>query len=112
MSPATEISRGETMKSLSGRFGGVEEIKTAQTEGIRSVPSDSSANAYLELYMLLKKKERLERRNDERQLQAVLARIKKLQESLPPQLEEVKPAREEQVEIPKKKGWKVMSIDY
>jgi len=101
------------MKTLSGRFGGVEKIKTAQTQGLLSAPSDSEAKAYLELYMLLKKKERLERRDDEGQLQAVLKRIKKLQESLPPQLEEVKPATEKQTasKTPKK-DWKVMSIDY
>ncbi len=102
------------MKTLSGHFGGIEKIKTAQTQGIRSVPVDSAATAYLELYMLIKKKERLERRDDQRQLQAALERIKKLQESVPPpQLEEVKPATEKQTanKTPTK-DWKVMNIDY
>ncbi len=101
------------MKTLSGRFGGIEKIKTAQSQRLRSVPSTSEAASYLELYMLLKKKERLERRDDQGQLQAVLKWIKELQESLPPQLDKVKPAREEQTggRAPKK-DWKVMKIDY
>jgi len=101
------------MKTLAGSFGGIEKIKTAQTRGIRSAPANSEARTYLDLYMLLKKKERLERRDDQGQLEGVLKRISELQESLPPQLEEVKPARAKQTanKTPRK-DWKVMSIDY
>jgi len=101
------------MKTLAGSFGGIEKIKTAQTQRVRSVPSDSGATAHLELYMLLKKKERLERRDDQGQLEGVIEQIEKLQESLPPQLEGVNPkaAKQETKRAPKK-DWKVMSIDY
>ena len=100
------------MKTSAGYLGGIEKIKTAQTQRLRSIPFRSRADAYLELYMLLKKKERLERQNNAEQLEAVLKQIRALQESLL-QLEGVNPkvGKQETKETPKK-SWKVMSIDY
>ena len=63
--------------------------------------------------MLLKKKERLERRDDQGQLETVLKQINELQESLPPQLEEARPAREKPAAKKKPENdWKVMTINY
>lgn len=115
------------------RFGGVEKLKTAQTCGIRSAPR-SPITAYLDLYMLLKKREALERRGTsqagqgdayEQQLRDVLKQVKQLEGSKP-ELKELREAAEaegkgkqaakkspkEGLKDWKGKDWKVVDIEY
>ncbi|NQT47567.1 MAG: hypothetical protein HQ578_01175 [Chloroflexi bacterium] len=104
------------MKRLAGRLAGIENIKTAQTRGVRSVPCDGDAAVHLEMYMLLKQKERLEKRqkqNDEGKLEAVLRRIQELQESLPSRHGKAVPTKGRvSDDKASKKTWNVMGINY
>jgi len=114
-----------------GPFGGVERLKTAQTRGLRSAPR-SPVTAYLDLYMLLKKKEALEKRDAgsagrgqayEQQLRDVLNQVKKLEEKTP-ELKELRGEAEaaagkgrqaaKKASEPdwKAKDWKVIDINY
>ena len=112
------------------KFGGVERLMTASTRGLRSAPRSPTA-AYLDLYMLLKKKEAMERHTlssqgravgYDTQLKEVLKDVKKLEESTP-ELRELREAAEAEgkgkqaaKKVPregwKEKDWKVVDIEY
>ena len=106
------------MNSSTGAPRGVENIKTMKSRGLRSIPR-SQNDSYLDLYMLNKEKERLEKelshsgKRSERaskRLQAIGSRIEKLEKSsLPGDKDKAKEAVGNKAP---KKDWKVMSIDY
>lgn len=116
-----EISRTPRRK-----FGGVERLKTAGTRGLRSAPRSPTA-AYLDLYMLLKKKEVWERHSlhasgreegFREQLREVIEDVRSLEESMP-ELKELREGEEKETEQKKaakqwkkRKDWKVVDLEY
>lgn len=106
------------MNSSTGAPRGVENIKTMKSRGLRSIPR-SQNDSYLDLYMLYKEKERLEKelfhsgKRGERaskRLEVIGSRIEKLEKSsLPGDKDKAKEAVGNKTP---KKDWKVMSLDY
>lgn len=106
------------MGNSTGGPRGVENMKTMKSQGLRSIPR-SQNDSYLDLYMLYKEKERMEKelshsgKRSERaskRLEVIGARIEKLEKSSPAGDKEK--AKEAVGRETPKKDWKVMSIDY
>lgn len=115
----------EISKTPRRKFGGVERLKTAGTRGLRSAPRSPTA-AYLDLYMLLKKKQVWERHSlhasgreegFKEQLREAVEDVRSLEESMP-ELKELREGKEKETEQKKltkwkkRKDWKVVDLEY
>lgn len=105
------------MKGCRTRPRGVENVRTMKSQGARSLPR-SHSDAYIDLFVLHKEKERLEKELSEmakraekttKRLEELGVRIEKLQTS---NGEEKEMAKEPLEGVTAKKDWKVVNINY
>lgn len=103
------------MKGVS-EISGLQSIKSMHSGGKRSIPRAQSS-AYLDLYILRKEKDRLEkdiyildkRKNDlQKKLDEVNKQMDKLQKSATEEKEKPSP----EVKKPSEKDWKTMALQY
>lgn len=103
------------MKGVS-EISGLQSIKSMRTTGKRSIPRTQSS-AYLDLYMMKKEKDRLEKEiyildKRKKSIQKRLDDINREMEKLERQEAERKENFSQEFKKPAEKGWKRISLSY